>query len=41
MSCPDNLKAGSEVEAADLEETSGATVAVLERQELRTEEVPN
>jgi hypothetical protein len=37
-SCPENSKTSPEVEAADLEETSGATEAVMERQELRMEE---
>jgi hypothetical protein len=37
--CPENPKAGAEVmEAEDLEETLGATVAVAERQELCIEE---
>jgi hypothetical protein len=35
------LKASPEAEAEHMEETSGATEAVLEGQELRTEEVPN
>jgi hypothetical protein len=37
-SCPENSKTGPEVGAADLEETSGAMEAVLERQQHRTKE---